>query len=641
MALRNDLLQSTSDINRYISSHKQAYAAYYSDLLEAFAFLSPMRFYLVTALFLSNVSNFTRTQNLLSLVVNVPSILMLLIYPMLREKKILGPGHASGFGSLIMLVVSLQWSFSFHILTVSSPEHLTPTLVTMIVAVIWIFSLGSRRLVNFTKALLASAIFIGLMTYINSEFVRKNLGGFSTGLCIGYCFNYAIDLMLRFRFYVIAQQEELLTKTAKIESIFEASPVAFFTIGHGMTLNENAAPALQTILGMKVEKGYTFSSLLSHSSLSAEEQTMTIQILQACIQEDVLTFQLNDAHLPQHFTLTTSMQESRSIKASYTPLLGKDQRVYEILVTFADITQIEIEAASRKLAEAEGETLLRFVRIPPHLANLFIQTCQETLSSLRALQNSGHVPEDLPRRLHTLKGNARSLELAALAQCVHEIEDQLKKSGPLTHNIRFSDSLVALLQRLQEFHREVWERKETRLSLRDFIGQTIEQAAHEVCVQLHKKEPRLQIDVDEACDAPWLRRILFEILPLLVTNAMDHGIENREERLARGKAEQGLLTLNLQARLGGIHILFQDDGQGLNLEAIRRKLSSVSGTNAVDVAAVIFQPGFSTRDIVSTLSGRGVGLDAVSTRIREAQGTLEIVSYQPFCLLMVLPRHPN
>jgi hypothetical protein len=149
-------LRSTFDINRYISSHKQAFAAYYSGLLEAFVFLSPMRFYLVTALFLSNVSNFTRTQNPLSLAVNIPSILMLLIYPMLREKKVLGPGHASRFSFLIMLVISLQWGFSFRILTVSSPEHLTPTLVTLILALIWIFSLGPRRLANYAKSLLAS-----------------------------------------------------------------------------------------------------------------------------------------------------------------------------------------------------------------------------------------------------------------------------------------------------------------------------------------------------------------------------------------------------------------------------------------------------------------------------------------------------
>jgi chemotaxis protein histidine kinase CheA len=354
----------------------------------------------------------------------------------------------------------------------------------------------------------------------------------------------------------------------------------------------------------------------------------------------VLTFELNDAHLPQHFTLTTPLQESRSIKANYTPLLDKDQRVYELLVTFVDITQVEIEAASRKLAQTEGETLLRFVRVPSHLAQLFMQTCQETLGSLRAFQENGHVPEDLPRRLHTLKGNARSLNLSDLAQWIHELEDQLKKHGPQTPGRQISKTLVDVLQRLQEFHREVWERQETCLSLRDFIGETIEQAAHKASAQLHKIEPRMQLDVDEACDTSWLRRMLFEILPLLVTNAMDHGIEDREERLDRGKAEQGLLTLSLLAKVDGIHILFQDDGQGLNLEVIRRKLSNGSGAGAVDVAAVIFQPGFSTRDVVSTLSGRGVGLDAVANRIHEARGTLSIASYQPFGLLIVLPYNP-
>jgi HPt (histidine-containing phosphotransfer) domain-containing protein len=392
---------------------------------------------------------------------------------------------------------------------------------------------------------------------------------------------------------------------------------------------------------MKVEKGHTFDALLAHSSLSAEQQTVALEVLQACIQEDVLTFQLNEAHLPQHFHLTTPAHDPRSVKANYTPLLDKDQRVYEVLVTFVDISQIEIEAASRKLAQTEGETLLNFVRVPSHLAQLFVQTCQETLISLRGFQESGHVPQDLLRRLHTLKGNARSLDLAALARWIHELEDHLKKPEPQTHKMQISEGLVDLLQRLQAFHQAVWERAETHQSLRDFIGQTAEQAALMVRAQLQKIKPRLHMEVDEACDSPWLRRILFEILPLLVTNAMDHGIEDREERRARGKAEQGLLSLSIQANPGGIHILFQDDGQGLNMETIRRKLSIASGANAIDVATAIFQPGFSTRDVVSTLSGRGVGLDAVASRIREAQGSLDIVSYQPFCLRMILPRIPS
>lgn len=157
-------------------------------------------------------------------------------------------------------------------------------------------------------------------------------------------------------------------------------------------------------------------------------------------------------------------------------------------------------------------------------------------------------------------------------------------------------------------------------------------------MQLGKVEPRLELLVDEISDSPSLRRFLFEVLPLLVTNSMDHGIEFKAERIKHGKPEQGLLNLKVQAEADQIRIHFEDDGQGLHIENIRRKLPHAHGSTAADLAAFIFTPGFSTRDVVSPLSGRGVGLDAVATHTQESRGQIHIVSYQPFGLSILLPR---
>lgn len=122
--------------------------------------------------------------------------------------------------------------------------------------------------------------------------------------------------------------------------------------------------------------------------------------------------------------------------------------------------------------------------------------------------------------------------------------------------------------------------------------------------------------------------------PLLhiVRNAIDHGIEPIEQRLAVGKPAEGQLRLNAYQDSGGIVIEVSDDGRGLNLERIRAKAIEnglISADAILDeqaTYALIFQPGFSTAEVVSDLSGRGVGMDVVRRNIDALRGLIEIES---------------
>ncbi len=118
----------------------------------------------------------------------------------------------------------------------------------------------------------------------------------------------------------------------------------------------------------------------------------------------------------------------------------------------------------------------------------------------------------------------------------------------------------------------------------------------------------------------------------LVRNAMDHGIESADVRLARGKPAKGTLQLNAYHESGGIVIEVLDDGGGLNRERILAKARDKgliqAGDNLADrdVWNLIFEPGFSTAEQVSNLSGRGVGMDVVRRNIEALRGTVEIES---------------
>lgn len=119
----------------------------------------------------------------------------------------------------------------------------------------------------------------------------------------------------------------------------------------------------------------------------------------------------------------------------------------------------------------------------------------------------------------------------------------------------------------------------------------------------------------------------------LVRNSVDHGIEMPEDRLAAGKSEHGTLTLAASHQGGSIVIEVRDDGRGMNRERILQKARE-RGMDVSDnmpdqeVWQLIFAPGFSTADVVTDVSGRGVGMDVVKRNIAALGGSVEIESTQ-------------
>ena len=121
----------------------------------------------------------------------------------------------------------------------------------------------------------------------------------------------------------------------------------------------------------------------------------------------------------------------------------------------------------------------------------------------------------------------------------------------------------------------------------------------------------------------------------LVRNSGDHGIELPEERLAKGKPEHGTITLSASHQGGSIVIEVRDDGRGLSRDKLLRKARE-RGIDAPDqmtdaeVWMLIFAPGFSTAEVVTDVSGRGVGLDVVRRNIAALNGTVEVDSSEGY-----------
>ena len=120
----------------------------------------------------------------------------------------------------------------------------------------------------------------------------------------------------------------------------------------------------------------------------------------------------------------------------------------------------------------------------------------------------------------------------------------------------------------------------------------------------------------------------------LVRNALDHGLEGPEERMAAGKPATGTLEISAQHAGGNVIITVADDGRGINArkvaeKASERRLIDAAAADSVDMRAAIellFTPGFSTAEVTSDISGRGVGMDAVRAAIRGLGGEVVMTS---------------
>ena len=125
---------------------------------------------------------------------------------------------------------------------------------------------------------------------------------------------------------------------------------------------------------------------------------------------------------------------------------------------------------------------------------------------------------------------------------------------------------------------------------------------------------------------------LADPLTHLLRNALDHGVERPEERLARGKPPQGTIHLGAEHRSGRIVIEVSDDGQGINRERVlararQRGLVAEGVTpSEEEIDNLIFLPGFSTVEVVSNISGRGVGMDVVRRNIQALGGRITLQS---------------
>lgn len=199
----------------------------------------------------------------------------------------------------------------------------------------------------------------------------------------------------------------------------------------------------------------------------------------------------------------------------------------------------------------------------------------------------------------------QELELDELQNSAHKLHQLIRELQDLASGLRLVpiDSVFRRMQRLA----------------RDLAKQTGKKFTFEI------KGEDTEIDkvvVDTLSDP----------LVHLIRNSVDHGLETNEDRVKKGKPEKGRVTLSARQEGGDIYITIEDDGNGLNKEKILNRaiekglVSKHENLPEEKIFSLIFEPGFSTKEAVSQLSGRGVGMDVVKTTINYLRGRIDIKS---------------
>ena len=223
-------------------------------------------------------------------------------------------------------------------------------------------------------------------------------------------------------------------------------------------------------------------------------------------------------------------------------------------------------------------------------------------------------------------------ELYTVTRRLMEISADEKTSRNVIE--RAARSLIDLATEQEKVQLELQDQimRTRQVSVKDFVGR-FQRAVRQTSKMLDKDIDFVVSGQDTMIDRVQMENLVDPLMHAL-RNSVDHGVEQQSMRLTRGKPLSGRVNLSFARDGRSVSVKLSDDGAGLNYDRIRAKaiqrgfMSETDQVSNDDLAQIILLPGFSTKEEVSQVSGRGIGLDVVYQRIQDLRGSLAIRSKQ-------------
>ncbi|MEC7524348.1 MAG: ATP-binding protein [Myxococcota bacterium] len=362
------------------------------------------------------------------------------------------------------------------------------------------------------------------------------------------------------------------------------------------------------------------------------------------LAEDLLPFEVSAAAMPAEI-----VRDGRVLRLGYRPVIEDGRFAYVLLIVRDATAEV---AAERADAERRQMTKIVSHLVADHGG--FLAFVREVDELLRRLGEAAP-DEELLRALHTLKGNTAIFGFDAIAARCHALEERLAQGAALTREdvdglaLAWRETLGGIGAMLEgdtggdmrvlrgEYDRlcAALEREDTPTSLRELVASWEREAVRDLLTTPGRQAERLAAQLGKHVDVVVAHndvrlphegaRGLFRSLVHLIRNALDHGLEGPAERVRAGKPERGALHIAAHRDAERFTISVRDDGRGIDEEAVRRRARE-RGLDSASLLDALCADGVSTRDAVSEVSGRGVGLAAVRGACEALGGQLELDS---------------
>ncbi|MEH2023579.1 hybrid sensor histidine kinase/response regulator [Nostoc sp.] len=314
---------------------------------------------------------------------------------------------------------------------------------------------------------------------------------------------------------------------------------------------------------------------------------------------------------------TAQLEENQQTILVSPPPLNISTSSEELGITPNRAVRMSTENLNRLMGLA-GESLVEANSLEPFANSLLkLRSNQGELSNLltklQELLGNYHLDRQIKENLSAADQKAKEC-YQMISDRQNEIEVFSQRSANLAH--RLYQEIIA-----------------TRMCSFADGGQGFPRMVRDLARQLGKRVKLEIVGKSTLVDRDILERLEAPLTHIL-RNAIDHGIEPPQERLAVGKPEEGIIRIEVTHRAGMLFINVSDDGRGINIEFLRQAVITKQLTNPemaaqlteIELMEFLFLPGFSTTETVTEISGRGVGLDIAHSTVREVGGTLRAVS---------------
>lgn len=364
-----------------------------------------------------------------------------------------------------------------------------------------------------------------------------------------------------------------------------------------------------------------------------------------------------------------------------------------IMVVLEDVTEQRLLekqlSEARKEYESNLELLNNVMNLNSSELFSFLKECDNILETVESISTNDRVDTDtvnkIFRGVHSLKGGASTLNFSNLSEIAHNVEDfldDLRRESESADSKDIKSKVAVIKAELNNIYSVVNRfniqkhshspdcEKTVTINISDLdtissqLGETRDPAVGISLIEnlklipLSQCEATLQnmvsdltgklgkkaaLSISSDCKLPYeLFNRLSNPLIHLVRNALDHGIETAKVREAKGKNEIATILIKGEKQDGEYLIRIEDDGQGIQTEKVtevaakKNLIDPEKSLSEEEALQLIFHPGLSTKNTVTEISGRGVGLDSVKNTIEELGGILEVKNKHDFGTVFII-----